>query len=175
VGLLGAMALVVRGFETWVYSREPADSDKGRWCEAIGAHYCSAATTDLPAVAEAIGNIDLVYEATGASGLSFRALEVLGVNGVFVFTGVPGRRGPISVDADLLMRNLVLKNQLVFGTVNASGDAFEAASIDLARFHAQWPDQLRALITGRYAPEDYPALLIEPSFGIKRVISFAST
>src|SRR5262249_25663886 len=124
VGLLGALALLTRGFETWVYSSEPEGGDKARWCDAVGARYASAATSTLEQLAARIGNIDLVYEATGASALSFQALAVLGVNGVFVFTGVPGRKGPISVDADLLMRNLVLKNQLVFGTVNAGGDAF---------------------------------------------------
>jgi threonine dehydrogenase-like Zn-dependent dehydrogenase len=133
----------------------------------------SANATTLSAVAATIGNIDLIYEATGASSLSFQALEVLGVDGVFVFTGVPGRKGPISVDADLLMRNLVLKNQLVFGTVNAGADAFEAAVDDLSRFHARWPAQLRALITGRYAPDAYEDLLIRPAFGIKRVMVFA--
>jgi threonine dehydrogenase-like Zn-dependent dehydrogenase len=173
VGLLGAMALIVRGFETWVYSSEPEDSDKGRWCAAVGARYVSAKSTTLVEAAEDIGNIDLVYEATGASALSFQALAVLGVNGVFVFTGVPGRKGPIAVDADLLMRNLVLKNQLVFGTVNAGGDAFEAAADDLARFHVRWPTELRALITGRYAPDAFEELLIQPPFGIKRVINFA--
>jgi threonine dehydrogenase-like Zn-dependent dehydrogenase len=173
VGLLGAMALIVRGFETWVFSSEPVGSEKALWCEEIGAHYLSGQTVDMAGAAQAIGNIDLVYEATGASALSFQALAVLGVNGVFVFTGVPGRKGPISVDADLLMRNLVLKNQLVFGTVNASGDAFAAAAADLARFDARWPKELRALITGRYAPEAYEELLLKPTFGIKRLITFA--
>lgn len=37
VGLLGAMALLIRGFETWVYSLEPADGPKARWVESVGA------------------------------------------------------------------------------------------------------------------------------------------
>jgi len=173
VGLLGALALRVRGFETWVYSRDRRDSVKGRWVESVGARYLSSEDAPVTALAEAVGNIDLLYEATGAAGISFQAMEALGVNGVFIFTGVPGRKAPIEIDADLIMRNLVLKNQLVFGTVNAGADAFAAAAADLATFHARWPEQLRALITGRYRPEGFEELLLGPSAGIKRVLSFS--
>lgn len=71
------------------------------------------------------------------------------------------------------MRELVLENQLVFGTVNAGADAFQAAVDDLARFHARWPQQLGALVTGRYQPEAFLDLLTGPSSAIKRVVSFA--
>ncbi len=173
VGMLGAMALRVRGSQVWVYSRDPSSSDKARWVEAIGGRYLSSTEASLDDLAAQVGNIDLVYEATGASQLSFQALAVLGVNGVFVFTVVPGRKAPIEVDADLLIRNLVLRNQLVYGTVNAGPDAFLAAIEDLAEFDRRWPTQLRALITGRHPPESFEELLVGPATGIKRVIHFA--
>jgi glucose 1-dehydrogenase len=173
VGLLGALALLVRGFATWVYSLEPGDDPKAAWVESVGARYVSAATIPLARMAKEVGNIDLIYEATGAAGVAFHALDVLGVNGAFVFTGVPGRKGPIQLDAGLLMRRLVLENQLVFGTVNAGTDAFQAAITDLDRFHARWPQQLLALITRRYPPDAAPALLGDPASGIKSVVSFA--
>ncbi len=173
VGLLGAMALLARGFETWVYSLEPAADPKARWVESVGARYLSAATTPLTELTRSTGNIDLVYEATGAASLAFRALAVIGVNGVFVFTGVPGRRGPFELDAEPIMRDLVLENQLVFGTVNAGMDAFQAAVDDLARFDARWPGPVRALITARHAPGRAPDLLTRPPSGIKNVVSFA--
>jgi glucose 1-dehydrogenase len=172
VGLLGALALLVRGFETWVYSLEPQGSPHARWVESVGAGYLSSATTSLQEMAERIGNVDLIYEATGAAAVAFRALAVLGVNGIFVFTGVPGRKGPIELEADVLMRDLVLENQLVFGTVNAGPDAFRAAVDDLARFHARWPEPLRALITDRHPPEAARELLVAPPSGIKSVVSF---
>jgi len=173
VGLLGAMALLVRGFETWVYSLEPRDSPNARCVEAAGARYLSSATTSLDALVGAAGKIDLVYEATGVAGVAFQALMKLGVNGVFVLTGVPGRKGPMEIPEGVLMRNLVLKNQLVFGTVNAGPDAFQAAIEDLAAFHDRWPAQLRAFITDRHSPEEAPALLTRPAAGIKSVVSFA--
>lgn len=173
VGLLGALALLVRGFATSVYSLEPQDSPQARWLASVGAPYFSSTTTTLEQLVERTGNIDLMYEATGAAGVAFRALEALGVNGVFVFTGVPGRKGPIELDADVLMRDLVLENQLVFGTVNAGADAFQAAVDDLARFHARWPQQLRGLVAGRHPPEAALELLTTAPTGMKTVVSFA--
>src|SRR5206468_4310600 len=105
-------------------SRQPADDPRARLVESFGARYLSSSQHAVPHLPERIGNIDLVYEATGASRLAFEVMEVLGTNGTFIFTGVPGRKAPIEVDTDLIMRDLVLRNQLVLGTVNAGRDAF---------------------------------------------------
>jgi len=173
VGLLGAMALVSRGFDTSVYSRELAPNPKADLVASIGAHYFSAQDTSLERLAEQVGNIDLVYEATGASAIAFQMMKVLGTNGIFVFTGVPGRKAPIEVDTDVIMRNLVLKNQVVFGTVNAGHEAFEAAIRDVTLFQQRWPAAVRSLITGRYPVEAYRDLLLGPARGIKNVLTFA--
>jgi threonine dehydrogenase-like Zn-dependent dehydrogenase len=173
VGLLGAMALVARGFDTAVYSREAAPNPKADLVVSLGARYFSAQDTSLDGLAERIGNIDLVYEATGASAVAFQMMRVLGTNGIFVFTGVPGRKAPIEVDADVIMRNLVLRNQVVFGTVNADPEAFEAAIRDLTVFQERWPAAARALITGRHPVEAYRDLLVGPARGIKNVLAFA--
>src|SRR5256712_14103137 len=114
-----------------------------------------------------------VSEATGVSAIAFHVMGVIGTNGVFVSTGVPGRKCPIEVDTDVIMRNLVLKNQVVFGTVNAGQEAFEAAIRDLMVFQQRWPAAVQALITGRYPVEAYRDLLVGPPQGIKNVLSFA--
>lgn len=171
VGLLGAMLLVQEGFETYVYSRSPAPNYKADLAERFGARYLAAEETTPQGLAETVGRIDLVYEAVGASRVSFEVLQTLGTNGVFVFTGVPGRKAPAEVDTDLLMRNLVLKNQAVFGTVNAGSDAFAAAVTDLGKFVARWPDEVRAMITSRRPPEDYKELASGKAEGIKNVIA----
>jgi glucose 1-dehydrogenase len=175
VGLLGAMALVIGGFDTYVYSRDPKPNAKADLVESIGAKYISSTTTAVDQLAETVGNIDVVYEAVGASSLAFDVMRVLGTNGVFVFTGVPGRKAPITVDTDLLMRNLVLKNQVVFGSVNAGREAFEAAIQDLGTFRKRFPKALLALITGRYPMTAYADLLLGKPGGIKNVIAIAAT
>ena len=170
VGLLGAMALVNQDFDTYVYSREPAPNPKSQLLESIGAHYVSSENIAPEMLPEQIGNIDLVYEATGTSSLAFEMIKYLGTNGIFIFTGVPGRKGPIEVDTDLMMRNLVLKNQVVFGTVNAGRDSFENSISDLGTFTQRWPAAVQSLITGRFPMESYADLLLGRSGGIKNVI-----
>src|SRR5690606_11017092 len=111
-----------------------------------------------------------VYEAVGAARVSFDVLKVLGINGVFAFTGIPAPKAAIDIEGDSIMRNLVLKNQAVVGTVNADKTAFKAAINDLERFVKLWPDALRSLITGRYTMNDYRELLLGDKTGIKNVI-----
>jgi threonine dehydrogenase-like Zn-dependent dehydrogenase len=173
VGLLGAMALSVAGFDTYVYSREGETSEKARLVEAFGAKYLSAETRKIESLAEDVGGIDLVYEAVGASSLAFEVIKYLDTNGVFVFTGVPGRKAPVSVDTDLLMRNLVLRNQIAFGTVNAGRDAFESAIRDLEIFNERWPQVVNSLITARVPIEQHRDLLLGKAGGIKNVIKLA--
>jgi hypothetical protein len=44
---------------------------------------------------------------------------------------------------------------------------------DIGRFNTRWPDQLRAVITGRYGIDSYRELLLGESHGIKQVIALA--
>lgn len=170
VGLLGAMALVNSDFDTYVYSRETTPNPKSTLLESIGAKYISSESVAIEELPKIIGNIDLVYEATGASSLSFAMMKALGTNGIFIFTGVPGRKGPIELDADLMMRNLVLKNQVVFGTVNAGRESFESSIRDVGTFYKRWPHAVGSLISGRFPMEEYRDLLLGRSGGIKNVI-----
>ena len=165
------MTLVAAGFQTYVYSRDPASSPKASIAESVGATYVSSQTDSIARLPERVGNIDLVYEASSASRVSFELMEVLGTNGVFVFTGVPGRKAPVAVDTDLIMRNMVLKNQVVFGTVNAGRDAYESAIRDLGIFMGRWPQAVRSLITGRFPIEEHRELLLGKRAGIKNVIT----
>jgi glucose 1-dehydrogenase len=171
VGLLGALTLAGAGFKTFVYSRDAKPNPSSDLVEKIGGIYISSQTHAVEQLAAEVGNIDLVYEATGASKFSFETLKFLGTNGVFIFTGVPGRKAPVELDTDAIMRNLVLKNQVVFGSVNAGRDAYRAAIDDLATFKQRWPDAVRSLITGHYAMENFRDLLLGEPGGIKNVIA----
>lgn len=171
VGLLGAMMLVAAGVETYVFSRGQPPDPRITAVESIGATYLSQETLSAERRAALMNNIDLVYEAVGASSLAFQVLNVLKANSVFVFTGVPGRTAPSEFDTDLLMRNIVLKNTVVLGTVNAGRDAFEAAIRDVGIFVKRWPETVRSLIT-RYPVEKAPELLLGRAGGIKNVITF---
>jgi len=173
VGLLGAMVLRNAGFETTVYSRDPGPNERSAIVEAIGARYVSSQQTSVEELARLVGGIDVVYEAVGASQIAFDVLSVLGTNGMFIFTGVPARKGPIQIDSDLLMRNIVLKNQVVLGSVNAGRHDFESAIADLTAFMTRWPQAVRALITGRFPLDAATGLLTGRATGIKNVLAIA--
>jgi threonine dehydrogenase-like Zn-dependent dehydrogenase len=172
VGLLGAMTLATAGFTTYVYSRELPPSPRIDLVDAIGATYASTQTTTFPDLAAQIGNIDLVYEAVGQSHFALHALQVLGTNGIFVLTGVPGLQAFVEADPARLMREMVLKNQVLLGTVNAGPEAFASALRDLDAFRRRWPAGVRTLIAGRYPPEQAPDLILGRPAGIKSVITF---
>lgn len=169
VGLLGAMALRSRGFETWLWSREPEDSAQARLISAIGAHYRSNASRSLAELAKEVGRIAFVFEATGVAKVAFEAVATLGPNGALCLSGVPGPTGPVPIDIGTLMRQLVLRNQLVFGTVNAGPDAFRAAVEAMGDFARRWPRELATLISSRHPLEEIPDLLRAPPVGTKSV------
>lgn len=171
VGLLGAAVLLNAGFETSVYSREVDTGTEASFIRSIGGTYYSSSISleDLPM---RVGNIDVIFEATGVAQISFQMMEVLGANGVMVFTGIPGIKGPTRMDADRIMRNMVLKNQVILGTVNAGRAPFETAIRDLSAFKKQWPKAIRSLITGRYPVESYREILVGLKKGIKNVLEF---
>ncbi|HEY7832815.1 MAG TPA: glucose 1-dehydrogenase [Ktedonobacterales bacterium] len=170
VGLLGALELAHAGFDTYVYDRAPAPNPKSRLVESVGATYVSEATA--PDFAHLIGQMSLVYEATGASRLAFRALRLLAPNGIFIFTGVPALGAASEVETDTIMRDLVLKNQVILGTVNAGKAAYAAAISALGDIYRRWPDAIKAIISGRYPVAAYRELLLGQAGGIKQVLAF---
>lgn len=174
VGLLGAMALKVAGFNVTVYSRTQSHESKDDIVSDIGATFIDAETHTVKQMAKAVGRVDVVYEAVGASSLAFEAIKFLSPNAAFIFTGVPGRKGPIEVDTDFIMRDMVLNNQLVYGTVNAPPESFAAAIRDMETFVKQWPDAVKRIITGRFGIEDALQPLSGKVGGIKNIITIKS-
>jgi threonine dehydrogenase-like Zn-dependent dehydrogenase len=172
VGLLGAMMLVSAGFKTYVYSRELPPNPRIDLVSSIGATYISTQSMNIDQLNEQIGNIDLVYEAVGHSHFALEVLRVLGINGIFVLTGVPGLQAFIEADPARLMREMVLKNQVLLGTVNAGPESFASAIRDLDIFMKRWPAAVQTLIAGRYSPEQAFELILGRPTGIKSVISF---
>ena len=173
IGILGAMKCVIEGFDTYVYSRSKSPNPKAELVEQIGAKYFSKYDISPQELSEKVGNIDLIYEAVGGSEFAFDVLQVLGTNGVFVFTGIPAPETRLEIDSDILMRRIVLENLAIVGTVNADRKAFEDAIADLGEFKKRWPETIKKVISGRYDISDHQELLVGKSKGIKNVITFS--
>lgn len=176
VGQLGAMALLRRGYATTVYSRSPKPNDKAAAAEALGAPYFSSQEVSPEELVRRAGAPDVIYEAAGVAKAAFETLRALGPNGVFVFTGVPAGEEALSLEGAALLKQVVLENQVVLGTVNASDLDFDTALDDLGRFRARWPGGLERLITARHPPEAYADVVTgrKGGGGIKHVITFSS-
>lgn len=172
VALLGALALRHRGFETVVYSRGDADRPESRWAVEVGARYVCSRETPPERLAEAVGEAHVVYEATGAAGFAFDVLtHALGANGVFVFTGIPGGDADGDLEEGPLMSDLVLRNQIALGTVNASRADYERAVADLGAFETRWPGKLAQLLSTRHPLDDWKAAFEGAADPVKSVIA----
>jgi kynurenine formamidase/threonine dehydrogenase-like Zn-dependent dehydrogenase len=173
VGLLGAMMFVARGFQTFVYSREPASSPQAALATSFGATYLSSSETPIDRVPERAGGpMDGIFEAVGVSTLAFQAIDALGPNGVLVLSGVPALGPPRTLDADRVMRQLVLANQLVVGTVSAGRAAYAAAIRELQLFESQFPEALHRLISHRVSLDEAPQTIAGHK-GVKQVVAVA--
>ena len=172
VGLLGAMVLQAQGIETHVFSREAEDSDRAKLVRSFGANYVSAGRTPVDRLSGRIGKIDVVFEAVGVPEVAFGALAALAANGVLILTGVPAERGPVSAELSHWMRDIVLKNQVIFGTVNASRSNYEDAIRRLEQFMVLFPEAVLSLLR-RVAIYQAPDMLARGR-GIKDVVTLAA-
>ncbi|GAC1659011.1 MAG: glucose 1-dehydrogenase [Candidatus Dormibacteraceae bacterium] len=160
IGMLAAFLLRLHDVETHVTDIVPAGGYKAKLVEEIGATYWNVTETPAPEVAKRTGNIDLIVEATGVAPVAYELLKALGVNGVLVFTGVPGDRGgEFQMEGGHLMRQQVLWNQVVMGSVNANRSYFLHAAADLAEIARRWPDAIAKVITAHQPMESFEAAL----------------
>ena len=119
---------------------------------------------------------ELVVEATGSPGLDFDLLRTLGPNAVLVLTGIPsaGRGAPTSIDGGSMLRNLVLGNQAVVGSVNANRRYFERGRRHFGRFRRLWGNALGSLITERAPFDQFERLLAGPAGGAMKSVLVVS-
>jgi threonine dehydrogenase-like Zn-dependent dehydrogenase len=142
VGILAAMAFAARGLKVAVHSLEPAADPRARLLESAGIRYLTALE----------GGFDIVLEAAGSFQAALAGLRAMNPAGVCCVLGAPNSGG------DFPFRDLILKNQTVFGSVNASPQAFDLALRDLASFD---PAIVRRLIR-RVGFSDYHESILGP-------------
>jgi glucose 1-dehydrogenase len=169
ISLLGAMLLRLYDVPVAVYSRDEPPAPEVDVTQAIGGEYVSSEREDFNAVAERLGSVELVYEGTGSAELMFSVLPELGANAVFVATGVPGKGDRTKIAADTVMHELVLKNQVLCGTVNASAADFDRAIDHLGQMLERWPDATRGLITHRHGLGEF-CESASSSDGLKHIV-----
>lgn len=174
VGLLASMVLRLRGAE--VYGLDVVDSTSARpkWLTHIGGHYVDGRQVAADQVEKNVGAMDLILDASGIARLEFNLLDALARNGVYVLTGIPGGDRPLQIAGAELVRQLVLDNQMMLGSVNAARGHFQMAVDDLSQAQLRWGRHIAALITNRYPSSKFAELVgNHPADAIKEVIEWA--
>ena len=101
-------------------------------------------------------------------------LDALAPNGVYVLTGIPAGNRPLEIPGAELMRQLVLDNQVMVGSVNAARGHYQMAVDDLGLARLKWGKHVAKLITHRHAYTDFASALNQhPADEIKSVIEWA--
>ena len=119
--------------------------------------------------------MDLIVDASGIAPLEFNLLDALDIDGAYVLTGIPGGDRPLQIPGASSIRQLVLKNQLKLGSVNAARGHFQMGANHLQQAHLKWgalPDQL---VTQQYTPAEFIASQEhrEPN-SIRRVVEWTT-
>jgi threonine dehydrogenase-like Zn-dependent dehydrogenase len=162
IGLLAALLGVQRGLEVHVIDRT-TDGPKPDLVAALGAHYHAE---DVATVAKA-ATPDIIVEATGAPEVVFDVMEHNAAFGIVCLTGVSPRGRTLDVDVGGLNRDLVLENDVVFGSVNANLGHYDLAADALDRADRGW---LERLISRRVPLEDFEQALERRSDDVKVVL-----
>ncbi len=176
IGLLAALILRLRGAEVYGLDIVDAGTARPKWLERIGGHYVDGRQVPADKVDAALGPMELIFESTGVAALEFNLLDALAPNGVYVLTGIPGGERPLEIEGAELIRQLVLDNQAMVGSVNAARDHYQMAVDDLLHASLLWGDHVSKLITHRHPYTDFAtALQQHPADEIKAVIEWSGT
>jgi threonine dehydrogenase-like Zn-dependent dehydrogenase len=174
VGLLAAMVLRLRGGEVYGMDVVDANTARPKWLSSIGGSYIDGRAVPADQVDKKICPMDFILDASGIAQLEFNLLDALAVNGIYVLTGIPGGDRTLQIPGAELIRQLVLENQVMLGSVNAARGHFQMAADDLAQAHLHWGAQIASLITHRYPWDQFARVMDQhPSDAIKEVIEWA--
>jgi len=163
IGLLAALIGVQRGVDVHVLDRVTT-GPKPALVEELGAVYHTGTVADLGL------SPDIVVECTGVVPLIQQAADAVAPGGIVCLTGVGSPSTSTSGPASALATDAVLKNLVLFGSVNANRRHYYRAAKVLARADRSWLEQL---VTRRVRPDDVDQALARRPDDIKVVMEFA--
>jgi threonine dehydrogenase-like Zn-dependent dehydrogenase len=132
---------------------------------ALGAEYHTGDITDVSKQCDP----DVVLECTGVAELVAGAMQHTAPGAIVCLAGVAASRS-LSVDIGALNNELVLENDVVFGSVNANRRHFDQA---IAALQAADQDWLKRLITRTVPLDHWPDAIEKGGDDIKVVVDFS--
>jgi threonine dehydrogenase-like Zn-dependent dehydrogenase len=164
IGMLAALIGVQHGLETHLLDHATS-GPKPDLVRDLGATYHSGSVADVGF------EPDVVIECTGAGAVMVDAVRGVASGGVVCLTGVGGGgEASGSTPADM-GRELVLRNNVIVGSVNANRRHFYRAAETLAAADPAWLDRI---ITRRVAPDQIEDGLHRRRTDIKIVLDFSA-
>ena len=160
IGLLAALLGVQRGLDVHVVDRV-TDGPKPALVADLGATYHASSMHELGI------EPDIVIEATGVGQLVFDVMRLGAPNAIVCLTGISSGHRTVAADADAINKELVLGNEVVFGSVNAGRSHYEQAAAALARADRTW---LERLVTRRVPMAEWPQALDKSPDDVKVVV-----
>lgn len=158
LGFLATLMFRLQGVETYVVEVLDPDTTRVRMIGRLGAWHLDGRAFSAEEMVRAVGRIDMVFEASGASKLAIEFIPHLPRNAVYVMTGVP-RVGEerVPVNADLMLRQMVRHNLAVIGSVNSNAGHFARAIDDVRAIQKQFGSLLEEAITHRFGLQEADA------------------
>ncbi|ARS38058.1 MULTISPECIES: glucose 1-dehydrogenase [Pontibacter] len=176
IGLLAAVALRLRGAEVIGMDIVDETTKRPLILKELGGQYLDGRKVSALEIDERYGQVDFIFEATGIAKLGFELIDALGVNGIYVMTGIPHGDRPVCILGAELIKQMVLKNQIILGSVNAGIQHFELAIEDLQRAKQRWGNLTTNIITTRVSYQQFSSALNFRSVDdIKTVIEWNGT
>ncbi|MGB3589125.1 MAG: glucose 1-dehydrogenase [Tunicatimonas sp.] len=173
IGLLACLALRLRGAEVWGLDIVDEDTKRPQLLKQIGGNYIDGRTVETMDLDDTFGEMDFIFEAAGVAQLGFQLIDALGMNGVYVMTGIPAGDRPSCFMGAELMRQIVLKNQIILGSVNASPRHFALGIQDLEKAKNKYGDWIDQLLTTRLSYQEFEKAIHQRSVDdIKTVIEW---
>jgi len=163
IGLLAALLSVQRGYRTYVLDLV-TEGRKPEMARRLGATYVHRGD-----IGDAAAEADIVIECTGHVQMLLEAGPRNARYRVTCLTGVSAAGTEATVDPGLLNRNMVLRNSVLFGSVNANRDHYELAAQALARADPGW---LAGLITRQVTLDRWEEAYTRRPDDIKTILDF---
>ncbi|RYZ19499.1 MAG: alcohol dehydrogenase, partial [Chitinophagaceae bacterium] len=155
IGLMAAFALRLRGADVIGMDIVDEDSLRPRILKQIGGTYVNGKNVQGTDLDEVYGEADFIFEAAGIAKLQIQLIDALAINGIYVVTGIPADERPLNIPVGIMMQQLVLKNQVIVGSVNASIHHYKMAVEDLGAGLLKWPAAMNAIITEKINFQDF--------------------
>jgi threonine dehydrogenase-like Zn-dependent dehydrogenase len=163
IGLLAALVGKQHGLEVHVLDRVES-GPKPELVRALGATYHTGTVADVGF------EPDVIVECTGVGHVIADSIQAIAPGGVVCLTGVGSGGRTVGLTTADVASNVVLRNNVVVGSVNANKRHWYKAGQVLARADRAW---LGRLVTRRVPPQDFMHALQRQPEDIKVIIQFA--